>query len=151
MLLVQGQPIGTAGQLWPKDAREFDATAPVVFAELQLENIWSLTAQTNKRYREIPRFPAITRDIALLAPQEITHAAISAALHSAKEPLLTDVHLFDLFSDPSGQKIAADKKSLAYSLTYRSPERTLTADEVNAAHARLKERLVRDLGVQLRE
>jgi phenylalanyl-tRNA synthetase beta chain len=150
-LTVNDDLIGTAGQLWPADAREFDATAPVVFAELDLASIWKLSAQTNKRYREIPRFPAITRDIALLATHEVTHNAIEAALHSANEPLLTGVRLFDLFSDPSGQKIASDKKSLAYSLTYRSPERTLTADEVNAAHARLKERLVRDLGVQLRE
>ena len=54
-------------------------------------------------------------------------------------------------TDPTGARIPADKKSVAYSLTYRSGERTLTADEVNAAHARLKERLKTALSVTLRE
>jgi phenylalanyl-tRNA synthetase beta chain len=142
--------IGAAGQLWPKDARAIDATAPVVFAEIDLHAALKPATEA-RRYREIPRFPAITRDIAMVAPHAVSHAQIASALHSANEALLADARLFDLFSDPTGEKIPADKKSLAYSLTYRSPERTLTADEVNAAHTRLKERLVRELGVQLRE
>jgi phenylalanyl-tRNA synthetase beta chain len=104
-----------------------------------------------KRYNEIPRFPAVTRDIALLAPLELTHEKITSSLTSAKEPLLAGAELFDVFVDPSGAKIPSDKKSLAYSLTYRSPERTLTADEVNAAHAKLKQKLVSECGVALRE
>jgi phenylalanyl-tRNA synthetase beta chain len=59
--------------------------------------------------------------------------------------------LFDVFSDPDGIKVAAGKKSLAYSLTYRSAEKTLIADEVNAAHAGLKERLKTALNVSFRE
>ncbi len=70
---------------------------------------------------------------------------------SANEPLLADIQLFDLFSDPDGIRVPAGQKSLAYSLTYRSAERTLTADEVNAAHARLKERLKAALSVSFRE
>ena len=95
----------------------------------------------SKEYREIPRFPAVTRDIAMLAPLTLAHAQVADALAKAKEPLLAGVELFDVFTDATGAKIPADKKSLAYSLTYRSPERTLTTEEVNTAHARLKERL----------
>ena len=65
--------------------------------------------------------------------------------------LLASVELFDVFTDPTGARVPADKKSLAYSLTYRSSDRTLTTDEVNAAHARLKERLKTALAVTLRE
>ena len=72
-------------------------------------------------------------------------------LNSGNEPLLADIQIFDLFIDPSGQKIPADKKSLACSLTYRSSDRTLTQDEVNEVHQRLKKRLVDELGVTLRE
>ena len=86
-----------------------------------------------------------------MAPLTLSHDRIRSVLGSAHEPLLAETRLFDVFSDPSGEKIAADKKSLAYSLTYRAAERTLTADEVNAVHARLKERLKGELGVQLRE
>src|SRR5262249_49375864 len=102
-------------------------------------------------YREIPRFPAITRDIALLTPVAVGHSQIVATLTGAQEPLLTGVELFDLFTDPTGEKVPTGKKSVAYSLTYRAAERTLTADEANAAHARLKERLKSDLGVLFRE
>ena len=147
-----GKPVGFAGQLWPADARSLDATAPVLFAEIDLTAMWKLSApDVAKKYREIPRFPATTRDIAMLAPLSLAHAEVERTLVSAKEPLLAGVELFDVFTDASGVKVPADKKSLAYSLTYRSPERTLTADEVNAAHTKLKQRLTTQLGVALRE
>jgi phenylalanyl-tRNA synthetase beta chain len=146
---VGGRPVGLAGQLWPKDARALDATAPVLFAEIDLGALPA--ASTATRYREIPRFPATARDIALLAPLTLAHAEIESVLQKASEPLLAGVELFDVFTDATGAKIPADKKSLAYSLTYRSPERTLTADEVNTAHAKLKDRLRTQLAVSLRE
>ena len=86
----------------------------------------------------------------MLAPLTLAHSQVAEALAKANEPLLAGVELFDVFTDSTGAKIPADQKSLAYSLTYRSPERTLTADEVNAAHSKLKERL-KLLGVSLRE
>ena len=76
---------------------------------------------------------------------------VVATLNLARESLLVGVQVFDLFIDPSGQKIPADKKSLACSLTYRASDRTLTQDEVNEVHQRLKRRLVDELGVNLRE
>ncbi|MEI9893801.1 MAG: hypothetical protein WDN28_07835 [Chthoniobacter sp.] len=103
---------------------------------------------------EVPRdsaFPATARDIALLAPLTLAQAQIEQTLRSANEPLLAEIELFDVFADASGIRIPTDKKSVAYSLTYRSPERTLTADEVNAVHTRLKERLKAALAVTLRE
>ncbi|MDR3403383.1 MAG: phenylalanine--tRNA ligase subunit beta [Chthoniobacter sp.] len=149
VIQIDGQPVGFVGQLWPKDARGLDATAPVLFAEIDLGALPAASAE--KKYREIPRFPATARDIALLAPLNLAHAQIEQTLRSANEPLLAEVELFDVFADASGIRIPADKKSVAYSLTYRSTERTLTADEVNAAHSRLKERLKTALAVTLRE
>jgi len=149
-VLWDGQPIGYAGQLWPSEARALDATAPVVFAEVNIDGVLRSEHDT-ARYREIPRFPSTARDIAMLAPLELSHEQVRATLTGANEALLESVELFDVFTDPSGEKVPADKKSVAYSLTYRSSERTLTADEVNAAHSRLKERLKTSLGVQLRE
>jgi phenylalanyl-tRNA synthetase beta chain len=148
---MNGKPCGFAGQLWPADARALDASVPVVFAELDLAAMWKASSpDAAKKYREIPRFPATTRDIAMLAPLSLDHAAIAETLAKANEPLLAGVELFDVFTDATGAKIPADQKSVAYSLTYRSSERTLTADEVNAAHNKLKERL-KTLGVNLRE
>jgi phenylalanyl-tRNA synthetase beta chain len=146
---VAGRGVGIAGQLWPKDARALDAEAPVLFAEIDLELLPPVS--DGKKYGELPRFPAVTRDIALIAPLSLPHAEIVAVLRSAGEALLVDVELFDVFTDATGVRVPADRKSIAYSLTYRSPERTLTTDEVNAAHARLKERLKTQLGVSPRE
>ncbi|MDB6172406.1 MAG: phenylalanyl-tRNA synthetase, beta subunit [Chthoniobacteraceae bacterium] len=149
---VAGKPVGFLGQLWPADARNLDATAPVLFAEVDLGAFEkALQGGGIKRFREVARFPAVTRDIALVAPLDVKHAAIEEVLRAANEPLLTHIELFDIFTDPSGVKLAVERKSLAYSLTYRSSEKTLTADEVNAAHGRLKERLQRELKLSLRE
>ncbi len=149
---VNGEPVGLAGQLWPAEARALDATAPVVFAELDLAALEKAQrVDAAKKYRDIPRFPATARDIALLAPIVLPHDSVTATLAKANEPLLASVELFDLFTDPTGAKVPADKKSLAYSLTYRAADRTLTADEVNVAHTRLKQRLTAELGVTLRE
>jgi phenylalanyl-tRNA synthetase beta chain len=150
---ADGKEIGFIGQLWPADARALDATSPVLVAELDLD-AWRAAqprVAARTRYREIPRFPSTARDIALLAPLDLSHARIEQTLVSAEEPLLAEVELFDVFTDARGEKIPAEKKSMAYSLTYRAPDRTLTADEVNAAHARLKERVKSELGVVLRE
>ena len=147
-----GKPVGFAGQLWPADARALDSDAPVLFAEVDLAALWKAApSDAARKYREIPRFPATSRDIAMVAPLTLSHEAIAAVLAKAEEPLLADVELFDVFTDATGAKVPADRKSLAYSLTYRSAERTLTADEVNAAHAKLKERLKSELSVSLRE
>lgn len=146
---VSGIEIGHAGQLWPAKARALDIAEPVLVAEINLSAFDA--GVVRQRFSEIGKFPAMTRDIALIAPKNVTHAQINNVLQTSNEPLLAQAELFDLFTDPSGGKIAADQKSLAYSLTYRSAERTLTADEVNAAHALLKSRLKADLKVAFRE
>jgi phenylalanyl-tRNA synthetase beta chain len=149
-ILWNGDAVGYAGQLWPTEARGLDALAPVIFAEVSLDGLLAVD-RSAARYREIPRFPQTTRDIAMLAPVTLAHEEVEKTLLGAGEPLLEAVELFDVFTDPAGEKVPADKKSVAYSLTYRSSERTLTADQVNAAHSRLKERLKTALGVHFRE
>jgi len=145
----EGKAVGLAGQLFPARARELDATAPVLVAELDLDLFPAVAARA--RFVELPKFPAVTRDIAMLAPLEVPHGAIEQALRSSGEALLVNVELFDVFTDPAGQRIPADKKSVAYALTYRSGERTLTAEEVAEVHGRLKERLKAELAVSFRE
>jgi phenylalanyl-tRNA synthetase beta chain len=143
-----GDRIGYLGLVRPRQTRELGAKSAIVLAEIELPGA---SARTVFKLRPLERFPAITRDIALAAPRSMHWGEVVAALKSAREPLLVDVQVFDLFIDPSGQKIPADKKSLACSLTYRSSDRTLTQDEVNEVHQRLKKRLVDELGVTLRE
>ncbi len=142
--------LGWIAQLHPARARAIDARHPVYVAELLPSALRQLQTGPAK-FEELPRFPAITRDIALECPQDLTHAQILAALQKAKPALLTSIDLFDQFRDPSGQKLAADRKSLAYTLTYRAPDRTLETAEVDTAHQALLASLEKALPVTLRK
>ncbi len=147
---INGKSIGRAGQLAPGVAAGLDLRAPVLAAELDAD-AWRDRASRETRFTPLPRFPAITRDIAMLADLALPHATIAETIATAREPLLIAAAPFDLFVDPSGAKLPADKKSVAYSLTYRAEDRTLTNEEVNAAHTRVKQKLTDVLAVQFRE
>ncbi|HET9801047.1 MAG TPA: hypothetical protein VFP82_05115, partial [Chthoniobacterales bacterium] len=103
--------------------------------------------EATRKFREIEKFPMVIRDIAMIVGEETPHEKILRAIENPREPLLESVELFDLFTE----KVGEARKSLAYRLTYRDRSRTLTSEEVNAAHAKIRERLRRDLGAELRE
>jgi len=122
--------------------------APGVFiAELNLDVLLAKEQQT-KKFREIERFPAITRDIAMFVPEKISHEDVVKTIKNPIEPLLDSVEVFDCYP---GTKGGEERKSLAYRLTYRDRSRTLTSEEVTVAHAKIRERLRRELGAELRE
>lgn len=137
------QKIGFAGQLVSSKS---NAPGPVLVAELHADLLFAKT-ESGRKFRELDRYPSITRDIAMIVPEEISHAKVLHAIENPKDPLLESVELFDLFTE----QVGAAKKSLAYRLTYRDRSRTLTSEEVNAAHAKIRERLRSDLGAELRE
>jgi phenylalanyl-tRNA synthetase beta chain len=147
-LISNGRSIGHLGLVRPRQSRELGAKSAVIVAEVELP---AVAARSLFNLKPLERFPAVTRDIAFVAPRSMHWAEVVATLNSARESLLVDVQVFDLFVDPSGERIPADKKSLACSLTYRASDRTLTQDEVNEVHQRLKKRLVDELDVTLRE
>jgi phenylalanyl-tRNA synthetase beta chain len=141
--------IGFAGQVVAERTKTIDASHPVFFAELNLE--WIEQARSERTFREIEKFPAITRDIAMIVPQDLSHEKVFSTIVGAQEPLLTGVELFDVFSGSEGQNFGPGKKSTAYALTYRDKTRTLTNEEITVVHAKIRERLQRELGVELRE
>ena len=137
------QLIGFGGQL---SASKSSAPGSVLVAELHAD-LLLVRGEPAKKFRELDRYPAITRDIAMIVPDEISHQKILRTIEEPREPLLERVDLFDLFTE----QIGAAGKSLAYTLTYRDRSRTLTNEEVTEVHARIRERLKRELGVTLRE
>jgi phenylalanyl-tRNA synthetase beta chain len=137
------QMIGFGGQL---SSAKSNAPGPVFVAELHADLLLK-PKEAMKKFRELEKFPAVTRDIAMIVPEEIPHEKILHVIREPKEPLLQSVELFDLFTEEMGPA----RKSLAYRLTYRDRSRTLTSEEVNTAHAKIRERLQRDLGAELRE
>jgi phenylalanyl-tRNA synthetase beta chain len=141
--------IGFIGQLSAANDELLGATAPILVAEIDLEP--GAMGANRAIFREIDKFPSITRDIAMIVPEKLNHQEILSAIADAREPLLASVELFDVFSGKQEQNFGAGKKSMAYTLTYRDKARTLTNDEITVVHAKIRERLQRELGVELRE
>jgi phenylalanyl-tRNA synthetase beta chain len=139
--------IGFGGQLV---ASKVNASGPVLVAELNADRFFESFASA-KKFQELERYPAITRDIAIIVPDKLTHVEILRAIQEPAEPLLESVQLFDLFEIEESITATASGKSLAYRLTYRAKNRTLTNDEVTEAHAKIRERLKSELGATLRE
>jgi phenylalanyl-tRNA synthetase beta chain len=145
-ILLGDRSIGFAGQLSGARTSTIDDAGSVFLAEIQVDLVLGAQASA-KTFRGIERFPAITRDIAMIVPEKISHAEILRVIEKPREPLLESVQLFDLFTEEIGEA----RKSLAYRLTYRERSRTLTSEEVTAVHAKIRERLRRELSAELRE
>lgn len=128
-VLLDGGVVGLIGQLHPAEQKQAGVKETYV-AELDMLSI--LNASTEELvYTPVPRFPAMTRDIALELDRTTTAGEIAEIIKGAGTKLLKDVKVFDVYE---GEKMAPGKKSVAFSLTYFDPERTLTDEEVVAAH-----------------
>lgn len=141
------QLIGEFGQLTPKVAKEYDLRDPVLLAELNFDLLLG-RRNTVKAFKALPAFPSIQRDIAMLVPESLSHEAVLAAVKQAKPANLDQIEIFDVYR---GQNVPAGQKSVAYSFTYRSADRTLTDAEVNSVHERLVEHLKQQLHATVRE
>lgn len=129
MISLAGAEIGYLAEIHPTLAAKLDLKATYVF---ELDAAALLAApKVEVAYHTIPRFPAMTRDIALLVNKEVSQAALENEIKTQAGKLLTDIQLFDIFE---GAKLGADKKSMAYTLTFLDPERTLTDEEVAKAN-----------------
>lgn len=141
--------LGWIAQLHPARARQIDARHPVYVVELLVSALRQGSAGPAK-FEDLPRFPAITRDVAMEVPADLPHAKVAAFFASQKEPLFIASEVFDVFTDPTGQKMAQDRKSIAWTLTYRASDRTLETPEVDAAHQRILAALEKTLPATVR-
>lgn len=120
---------------------------PVGVAELELDVLLASQARAPQA-QPVPVYPSVARDVALVVDESVRHAEVLKLIAAAAPSELTDVVLFDTFRSKS---IGAGRKSLAYSLTYRSAERTLTDEEVNRYHDTVKDALRSGLSAEIRE
>jgi phenylalanyl-tRNA synthetase beta chain len=139
--------IGEFGQLLPALAKKYDLRDAALLAELNLD---LLLARRNpaKSFKPLPAFPAIRRDVAMIVPEATTHDAVLRVVKQTKPANLEAVELFDVFR---GKNVPEGQKSLAYAFTYRSPEKTLTDAEANAAHTKIVEAFKAQLKAAVRE
>lgn len=146
-LMIGDTEIGIFGEVHPLVAERFELTAaPVLAAEFDLDLLLGFVPDVVKT-RRLPLTPPVLQDIALIVEETTTAAQVEVVIREAGGDLLKDVRLFDVYQ---GESIPAGHKSLAYSLTYQTDERTLTDEEVARVHARIVRTTERQLGAKLR-
>ncbi|WP_203333180.1 phenylalanine--tRNA ligase subunit beta [Planococcus beigongshangi] len=143
-LMLDGRRIGVIGQLHPTEQKARDLKTTIVM-ELSLAELFA-EATDALLYTQVPRYPSITRDVALVLSKIVEAGSIEKLIRSAGGKLLKDVRVFDLYE---GDNLEAGKKSVAFSLTYFDPEKTLTDEEVTAVHENVVAALV-ESGAELR-
>ena len=144
-ILLDGQVIGFVGQVHPVTAKDYNIPETYV-AEINLTAI-EKAIQPAKPFVEITKFPAVTRDIALLLKAEISHKEVVEAIEAAGVKRLTDIKLFDVFS---GEKLGLGMKSMAYTLTFQNPEDTLEDEEVARYMEKIQKSLEVTIGAEVR-
>ena len=142
---LDGQVVGFVGQVHPVTAKDYNIPETYV-AEINLTAIEQVM-QPAKPFVEITKFPAVTRDIALLLKAEISHKEVVEAIEAAGVKRLTDIKLFDVFS---GEKLGLGMKSMAYTLTFQNPEDTLEDEEVASYMEKIQKSLEVTIGAEVR-
>ncbi len=139
--------LGAMGQVHPDVCANFGIDQPVYAAEIDYEMLSSL-ADTEIRYTPLPKFPAMTRDFSMVVKEEVEVGSLEAAIKEAAGALLESVKLFDVYR---GKNIPEGSKSVAFNLSYRSPDRTLKEAEVNEINTRVLAVLAEKFEAVLRE
>lgn len=146
VLLARGRPVGVAGELHPGVAGRFDVPAGTVALELDLDALLDLVEPV-ARYRPLPRYPAATRDLAVVVPETVPAAAVLAAIRRAGGENLESVRLFDVYQ---GEQVPAGHRSLACALTFRSALGTLNDEQVETRQDLIRTALREELGATFR-
>ena len=143
----QGKVLVTLGQISPALAKKFGVKQPVFAAEINWQVLFELVKRDKVAFREMPRFPEVHRDFALLLDEGVTYDALRAAAFKAAGKLLKQVGLFDVYR---GDKIPAGKKQYALSFVIQDAEKTLTDQDTERVMDRLLKAFQSQFGAVLR-
>ena len=142
---IGGREVGVVGELHPATLRVFDLDGRAVAFDLDADAL--LDGSSERKARELPRFPAIERDLAVVVPEELPASDLLASIRAAGGDLMESLTAFDEYRSP---QLGEGVRSVALALTFRSPERTLTDSEVDSQMALIRSRLEKDHGARLR-
>ena len=147
LVTVNGQALGYMGELHPLVRERYDLPeTPVIAAELDLAKILE-NIPGKFEVCPVPAYPPVLEDLAIIVDESIPAERVLEVVKEAGGSTLVDVRLFDVYR---GEQIGAGKKSLAYSLSYQAPDRTLTDEEAAKIRKRIVKRLDSELGARLR-
>ena len=146
-ILAGSETIGWVGNIHPLSLQNFDIEVPVIAFEISVASLLRLS-QKDLPIVEPPTYPGISIDLAIVVDESVTAEQLVQRLKSAGGKLLCDIRLFDVYRD--ALRVGKGKKSMAFSLTYRADDRTLTSEEVEKTHAKLVEKVLRSTGGEIR-
>jgi len=141
-----GHVLATVGEVHPKVVDDFGINRKVYVFEINVENLSSQVILL-RSYQALPKFPAINRDLAVVLSTEVSADKVRQGIIASAGPLLSEVELFDVYN---GEQVAEGFQSLAFSLTYRHQERTLTDSEIDVFHKNIVEYLSKTLKAKIR-
>jgi len=138
--------LGVLGEIHPKVRENFELPFRACVFEINF-NALAEPVKEVRLYKPLPRFPSAERDMAFIVSDQVTAAQIEETIREVGGEILRSYRLFDVYRGP---QIPQGKRSIAYSLVYQAKDRTLTDEEVDALHNRIKEELVKRFGAELR-
>ncbi|MFR1051126.1 MAG: phenylalanine--tRNA ligase subunit beta [Lachnospirales bacterium] len=138
--------LGVFGQIHPLAAQNYGVDAPLYCAELSFDALFAARG-ADAEYKPLPKFPAVTRDIAVVCDEAVTVGALEACIRKGAKGLLKEAALFDIYR---GKGVAEGKKSVAFNLILRADDRSLTAEEADADVKSILQTLERELNAVLR-
>ena len=146
-VLSGGTVLGWVGEVHPQALSACKIDQPVAAFELDLDHLVK-NAHGQEHYHEFSAFPAVEHDLAIVVDEAVTYEDLERRITSAGGKLLAGVRLFDVYRDPV--RVGAGKKSMAFALTYRSDDHTLTGDEVERAHEKIVTKVCKSTGGEVR-
>lgn len=141
-----GKVLGQLGQVHPDVCDAFGVKGAALLAQIDLQN-WYAVATEARSFEALPRFPGVSRDLAVVVDSIQPVGPMMESIRKGGKPLLAELQLFDVYQ---GAQLPEGKKSVAFSLLFRSSERTLVDEEVNKAFKKIVSRLEHEYGAELR-
>ena len=145
-IVLGGKKIGVMGEIHPTVCKNYDADVRMYVAELSFEDLYKVSGETPV-YTALPKFPAVTRDLAVVCDTDVTVGALEKVIAKAGGQLLRDIKLFDIYT---GTGIPEGKKSVAFSFVMRSDTETLKDTDIDAVMKNILSSLEAELGAVIR-
>lgn len=145
---INNQAVAEAGIVKKNQLEKFGIKQPVFFAGLNWELLSRLSATQRVQIREIPRYPAVQRDLALVVDKKLSWASIESAVQNIRLNNLREIKLFDIFES---EKLGTGKKSVAVNFTFQDPEKTLTDKEIDNWMQKIMQTLEKETGAEIRK
>lgn len=147
-LKIRNEVVAVTGSVNKKTLSQFDCKQPVFFAAINWDKLMQLNKKNSISFKEIPKFPAVQRDLALVVDKAVAYQQIEKTTQTVKLNKLKAVHLFDVFES---EKLGAGKKSMAVNFTFLDEEKTMTDSEIDTMMNKLINVYEKELGAEIRK